>query len=169
MSRKAKSHGLGGRADRRGLGDLGRDPGLTAMSRKAKSHGLGGCSDRRGLAGLGLGPAATRAAIQLPGEITLAFSSHARDLQQWIDLARAAGHEVLLDLPMEPIGYPAMDPGPQSLLTTLSSVDRLALRTTSPSRVVSPKASSCFAVPKRLDSPAAMTIPTRSSWLIGVP
>ena len=72
------------------------------------------------IAGLGLGRAATSAAIKLPGAVTLAFASHARDLQQWIDLARAAGHEVLLDLPMEPEDYPAIDPGPQALLTSLS-------------------------------------------------
>ena len=75
------------------------------------------------VAGLGLGRAATTAAIKLPGAVTLAFASHARDLQQWIDLARAAGHEVLLDLPMEPENYPAIDPGPQALLTSLSSAE----------------------------------------------
>ena len=62
----------------------------------------------------------------MPGAITLAFSSHARDLQQWIDLARAAGHEVMLDLPMEPVNYPAIDPGPQALLTTLPSAENVA-------------------------------------------
>lgn len=86
--------------------------------------------DTRGLpriavvvAGLGLGRAATTAAIKLPGGITLAFASHARNLQNWIDLARAAGHEVLLDLPMEPEKYPAIDPGPQALLTSLSEAE----------------------------------------------
>ncbi len=75
------------------------------------------------VAGLGLGRAATEAAIKLPGAITLAFTSHTRDLQQWIDLARAAGHEILLDLPMEPENYPQIDPGPQALLTSLSGVE----------------------------------------------
>ncbi|MCH9020135.1 MAG: divergent polysaccharide deacetylase family protein, partial [Proteobacteria bacterium] len=78
--------------------------------------------------GLGPGEAATAAAIRLPGGVTLAFLSHARDLQAWIDRARAAGHEVLLDVPMEPIGFPRIDPGPHALLTSLSgaeNVDRL--------------------------------------------
>ena len=35
-------------------------------------------------------------------------------------LARAAGHEVLLSLPMEPTDFPNTDPGPQTLLTTLT-------------------------------------------------
>lgn len=71
---------------------------------------------------LGLSSAATEAAIQrLPGSVSLSFSPYARGLEQWIALARAAGHEVLLDLPMEPINFPANDPGPDTLLTSLTS------------------------------------------------
>jgi polysaccharide deacetylase 2 family uncharacterized protein YibQ len=33
--------------------------------------------------------------------------------------ARAAGHEVLLQIPLEPADYPTNDPGPHTLLTTL--------------------------------------------------
>ena len=71
--------------------------------------------------GLGQSTAATEAAIQrLPGGVTLAFAPYAKNLEQWIGLARAAGHEVLLTVPMEPIGYPENDPGPHTLLTSLS-------------------------------------------------
>ncbi len=71
---------------------------------------------------LGLSGAATESAIQrLPGAVTLSFSPYARGLDQWIALARAAGHEVLLDLPMEPINFPANDPGPDTLLTSLTA------------------------------------------------
>lgn len=71
--------------------------------------------------GLGQSTAATEAAIQrLPGGVTLAFAPYAKNLDQWIGLARAAGHEVLLTVPMEPIGYPENDPGPHTLLTNLS-------------------------------------------------
>lgn len=74
------------------------------------------------LGNLGLSGAATEAAIQtLPGTITLSFSPYARGLDHWIALARAAGHEVLLDLPMEPINFPANDPGPETLLTSLTA------------------------------------------------
>ncbi len=70
---------------------------------------------------LGLRATATTTAIQqLPGSVTLAFSPYGENLAQWIQLARAAGHEVLLNLPMEPFNYPANDPGPQTLLTSLS-------------------------------------------------
>jgi polysaccharide deacetylase 2 family uncharacterized protein YibQ len=67
--------------------------------------------------GLGLNPQTTRAAIDtLPPEITLSFAPYAEDLQGWIDMARAAGHEVLLEAPMEPADYPSNDPGPYTLL-----------------------------------------------------
>ncbi len=79
--------------------------------------------------GLGLSAAATESAIQgLPGSVTLAFAPYTTDLNRWISLARAAGHEVLLNVPMEPINYPAYDPGPQTLLTSLTeqgNLDRL--------------------------------------------
>ncbi|MBI3709336.1 MAG: divergent polysaccharide deacetylase family protein [Proteobacteria bacterium] len=70
---------------------------------------------------LGLSNAATDAAIQqLPGGVSLAFSPHTDALDHWIALARAAGHEALLALPMEPLNAQAEDPGPRALLTTLT-------------------------------------------------
>jgi polysaccharide deacetylase 2 family uncharacterized protein YibQ len=67
--------------------------------------------------GLGLNAAATRAAIdRLPAEVTLSFVPYADGLQTWIDQARAAGHEVLLEIPMEPLDYPNNDPGPSTLM-----------------------------------------------------
>ena len=71
-----------------------------------------------------LGPshAATLAAIQqLPAEVTLSFEPYGDNLDYWIRLARAGGHEVMIDLPMEPVNFPAVDPGPQTLLTTLTA------------------------------------------------
>jgi hypothetical protein len=67
--------------------------------------------------GLGLSQKATLAAIEkLPPEVTLAFAPYGKNLQSWINQARSAGHEVLLELPMEPFDYPANDPGPFTLL-----------------------------------------------------
>jgi uncharacterized protein len=78
---------------------------------------------------LGLSSAATQTAIQnLPAGVTLSFSPYADNLTNWINLARAAGHETLLGLPMEPANFPTRDPGPQTLLTSLSpreNLDRL--------------------------------------------
>lgn len=78
------------------------------------------------IVGLGLSEASTQAAIQrLPGAVTLAFAPYAKTLDRWIPLARAAGHEVLLTLPMEPDNFPADDPGPHTLLTSLAPAENL--------------------------------------------
>ena len=75
---------------------------------------------------MGMSQFATRSSIQnLPGEVTLSFNPYGRDLQNWVSQARAAGHETLLQLPMEPFGYPKNDPGPQSLLSRLTDKENL--------------------------------------------
>jgi polysaccharide deacetylase 2 family uncharacterized protein YibQ len=69
------------------------------------------------IGGLGLNARATRQAIEtLPGPVTLSFNAYAEGLQGWIDMARAHGHEVLLEAPMEPVQYPDNDPGPYTLM-----------------------------------------------------
>ena len=77
----------------------------------------------------GIGPSASamQAAIQgLPGPITLAFSPYADNLSNGIATARAAGHETLLMVPMEPSNYPQFDPGPKGLLTSLKPEDNIS-------------------------------------------
>jgi polysaccharide deacetylase 2 family uncharacterized protein YibQ len=75
---------------------------------------------------LGLSQEQTNAAIQqLPGSVTLGFTPYARRLEQWIGLSRAAGHEVLLQLPMEPFDFPTSDPGPHTLLTSAGPDENL--------------------------------------------
>lgn len=70
------------------------------------------------IGGLGLNARTTQVAIEtLPAEITLSFSPYAEGLQGWIDMARAHGHEVLLEAPMEPVDYPDNDPGPLTLMS----------------------------------------------------
>jgi uncharacterized protein len=79
--------------------------------------------------GLGIGAAGTFEALgKLPGPVTLAFAPYGNDLARWVARARSEGHEVLLQVPMEPFDYPDNDPGPQTLLTTLpaaQNIDRL--------------------------------------------
>jgi uncharacterized protein len=79
--------------------------------------------------GLGIGGAATTDALgKLPGPVTLAFTAYAGNLPELAARARAEGHEVLLQVPMEPFDYPDNDPGPQTLLTSLEAsqnIDRL--------------------------------------------
>ena len=76
------------------------------------------------LTGLGLSAEATNRAIrELPASITLSFTPYADRLDHWMGLARVNGHEVLLDLPMEPTTFPYDDPGPQTLLTQLDAAE----------------------------------------------
>ncbi len=76
--------------------------------------------------GLGLSDAATENAIKLAKEVTLSFTPYSAELESDVAKARSAGHEVLLDLPMEPISYPADNPGPHTLLTSLNPSDNIA-------------------------------------------
>ncbi|MBP7336050.1 divergent polysaccharide deacetylase family protein [Niveispirillum sp.] len=78
------------------------------------------------LTGLGLSEAATHEAIdRLPGAVTFSFTPTAENLQAKVDEARAKGHEVLLSVPMQPVGYPANDPGPNTLLSNLSDEENV--------------------------------------------
>jgi polysaccharide deacetylase 2 family uncharacterized protein YibQ len=61
----------------------------------------------------------TEALAKLPGPVTLAVTPYGADLARWVARARGEGHEVLLQVPMEPFDYPENDPGPQTLLTSL--------------------------------------------------
>lgn len=71
------------------------------------------------ISGLGLSETATRAAIELlPGNVTLAFSPYAPGLPDWVAKARQAGHEAMIMVPLEPQGFPLIDPGPQTQMTT---------------------------------------------------
>ncbi len=65
--------------------------------------------------GLGLQADATNASFHLPGAVSLMFSPYADDLPALFERARLAGHEVLMELPMEPEDYPTSDPGPHTL------------------------------------------------------
>ena len=61
--------------------------------------------------------------------MTFAFTPYGSDLERWVARARGEGHEVLLQVGMEPFDYPDNDPGPQTLLTSSTAeqnIDRLA-------------------------------------------
>jgi polysaccharide deacetylase 2 family uncharacterized protein YibQ len=82
------------------------------------------------VSGLGIGQAATQDAIQrLPPTVSLAFAPYGADVPRSAARAREAGHEVLVQVPMEPFDYPDNDPGPQTLLAAAKpaeNLDRLA-------------------------------------------
>lgn len=78
------------------------------------------------IAGLGIGTTkSTDAIMKLPGAVTLAFTPYGAEAAKLAERARAQGHELLLQLPMEPFDYPDNDPGPQTLLTSLSTEQNL--------------------------------------------
>lgn len=82
------------------------------------------------VSGLGISARQTAAAIaQLPAGITLAFAPYDNDVQRWVSEARRQGHEVLLEVPMEPYDFPDSDPGPHTLRAAASedtNIDRLS-------------------------------------------
>jgi uncharacterized protein len=76
--------------------------------------------------GLGVSASVTADAItKLPGAVTLAFMPYSYDVDHLAGRARREGHEVLLQAPMEPFGYPDNDSGPQTLLTSLTPQQNL--------------------------------------------
>jgi hypothetical protein len=69
--------------------------------------------------GMGLAPRATESAIaSLPGAVTLGFAPYGTDLAHETARAREAGHEVVLQIPMEPFDFPRNNPGPHTLLAS---------------------------------------------------
>lgn len=81
------------------------------------------------IGGLGISQNGTADAIaKLPGPVSLAFAPYGTELERTVQRARSEGHEVFLQLPMEPFDYPDNDPGPHTLLTgpkAQDNVDRL--------------------------------------------
>lgn len=68
------------------------------------------------IGGLGLSQTGTQQAIKrLPGDVTLAFAPQGNSLQRWMQAARQDGHEILMQLPLEPFDYPRINPGPNTL------------------------------------------------------
>jgi len=70
------------------------------------------------IGGIGIADNATTLALSdLPGTVTLAFAPYSDTLATMAAAARATGHEILLQVPLEPYGYPQVDPGPHTLTT----------------------------------------------------
>lgn len=66
--------------------------------------------------GLGISQSVTADAItRLPPDVSLAFAPYGGDLDRLVARARSAGHEVMLQVPMQPFDYPQNDPGPHTL------------------------------------------------------
>jgi polysaccharide deacetylase 2 family uncharacterized protein YibQ len=78
------------------------------------------------LGGLGISGGATADAIsKLPPDISFAFAPYGSDLERQVQRARADGHEVFLQVPMEPFDYPDNDPGPHTLRAGAAGADNV--------------------------------------------
>lgn len=78
------------------------------------------------IGGLGISQSSTSEAIaRLPGAVSLAFAPYGAELEKTVQRARSEGHEVFLQVPMEPFDYPDNDPGPHTLLTGPKGTDNL--------------------------------------------
>jgi len=68
---------------------------------------------------LGLSQTNTQQALAaLPSEVTLGFAPYGASLDRWTTKARQDGHELLLQVPLEPFDYPDNDPGENTLLVS---------------------------------------------------
>lgn len=105
--------------------------GVTPFSAYSRATEAAGTGDGKPMiaivvSGLGINPAGTAEAIQkLPAEVTLAFAPYGKGLDRSVASARTAGHEIFLEVPLEPFDYPDNDPGPDTLLTGQAPRDNL--------------------------------------------
>ncbi|MFC5387659.1 divergent polysaccharide deacetylase family protein [Aquamicrobium segne] len=78
------------------------------------------------IGGLAVSQTGTQAAIaQLPPEVTLAFASGGNSIGRWMQEGRRKGHEIIMQMPMEPFDYPAIDPGRNTLTVEASQTENL--------------------------------------------
>lgn len=68
------------------------------------------------IGGLGLSQTGTQEAIgKLPPEITLGFAPQGNSLGRWMQAARREGHEIVMQVPLEPFDFPNVNPGRNTL------------------------------------------------------
>jgi uncharacterized protein len=131
--RKAGDHGLTESSKHGAIPRIAPDGARAADVYARPVRAIAGKPDAPRIAivvgGLGIGAGVTNDALRkLPGAVTFAFAPYGNNLDQLAARARNAGHEILLQVPMEPFDHPDNDPGPQTLLTSLdagANIDRL--------------------------------------------
>ena len=76
--------------------------------------------------GVGVSESLTSLALaRLPPGVSLSLVPFISNVQTIMDRARGSGHEVLLEIPMEPIDYPDSDPGPNALLIATGEAENI--------------------------------------------
>jgi uncharacterized protein len=79
------------------------------------------------IGGLGMNATQTQLAIDdLPANVTLSFALDSKKLDYWIKAARADGHEVLIEVPMEAYEYGRMKMHPDTLTAGAEAKTNLA-------------------------------------------
>lgn len=78
------------------------------------------------IGGLGLSQTGTQAAIaKLPPEVTLAFASDGNSIGRWMQESRRQGHEIIMQVPLEPFDFPNVNPGRNTLTVAAAPADNL--------------------------------------------
>ncbi|RRH96229.1 divergent polysaccharide deacetylase family protein [Mesorhizobium tamadayense] len=78
------------------------------------------------IGGLAVSQTGTQAAIaKLPAEVTLAFAPQGNSIDRWMKAARQSGHEVVMQVPLEPFDYPNVNPGRNTLTVSASPDENL--------------------------------------------
>jgi uncharacterized protein len=79
------------------------------------------------IGGLGLSQTGTQQALgKLPGEITLAFAPQGNSIGRWMQEARRTGHEIIMQVPLEPFDFPNVNPGRNTLTVDATVEENLA-------------------------------------------
>jgi polysaccharide deacetylase 2 family uncharacterized protein YibQ len=78
------------------------------------------------IGGLAVSQTSTQEAIaKLPAEVTLAFAPQGNSIGRWMQDARRSGHEIVMQVPLEPFGYPSVNPGRNTLTVGASPEENL--------------------------------------------
>ena len=110
------------------------------------------------IGGLGISQTSTQEAIgKLPGSVTLAFAPYGNSLARWMQEARKGGHELLLQIPMEPLDYPSTDPGPHTLKAAADLPENLANLHWSMSRITNYVGVTNYLGNKMLQQPGSLS------------
>ncbi len=79
------------------------------------------------IGGVGISQTSTQQALQkLHPSVTLAFAPYGNSLKRWMQDARKKGHELLLQVPMEPLDYPQNNPGAHTLKADANLQENIA-------------------------------------------
>jgi polysaccharide deacetylase 2 family uncharacterized protein YibQ len=93
---------------------------------------------------------------QLPPAVTLAFAPYGNSLLRWMQEARKRGHELLIQVPMEPFDYPSNSPGPHTLTTSAETSENLSSLHWSLSRITNYVGVTNFLGARFVSDPQAM-------------